>query len=311
MSRSASAPVHVHHAFGLVVRSSWPLPELPPGPVDAAGDVEIVAGPVPERLDDATVSNAFFDVARERMLVRIPGVARYLLEQGRRVVIAAEPDAAEDEVRAFLGTVIFGALLHQREDLVLHGSAVEIGGRAVAFLGFSGLGKSTLAAGFRQRGHAVLTDDLCVVRPRAAGGWEVVPSFPHMKLWLDSLEQLGLSADGLRRIRSKEAKRALPVVENFATTARPLAKLYVLRRSDTVAQAKLMPLDSSARLAALGNQAYRPGMLAGLSGHARHFEQAVVIARALPMSLLVRPPEGFHLEAMIDLVLADLAAPGT
>jgi hypothetical protein len=43
---------------------------------------------------------------------------------------------------------------------VLHGSAVDIGGRAVAFVGASGQGKSTMAAMFCAAGATLVTDDV-------------------------------------------------------------------------------------------------------------------------------------------------------
>lgn len=297
-----------YEAFGLVVRSQMPLPELRAAQAGAVVDVDVECGEVPAELPGASVRNAFFDVAGEDMLIRIAGVARYRLRGGRTVTIAADEGAPEDDVRAFLLTVVCGALLHQRDELVLHGSAVALGGRAVAFLGFSGLGKSTLAAGFRRRGVPVLTDDLCVVRPCAAGGWAIPPSFPHMKLWLDALEKLELSAEGLRRIRQKEEKRALPLRGEFAAAPAPLAKLYVLRRAGDRDRPAVRPLDAAARLAALRNQTYRPGMLEGLAKRPRYFQQALALARDLPMALLVRPAHGFHLDALIELIEADLAA---
>jgi len=47
-----------------------------------------------------------------------------------------------------------------REMAVLHASAVEIAGRAVAFLGTSGVGKTTLAARIAAHGARLVTDDV-------------------------------------------------------------------------------------------------------------------------------------------------------
>lgn len=296
----------LYEAFGLVVRSSCPLPELRALSDGAMAQIEIVLGDVPTELAHAEARHGFFETAGDTLLIRIGGVARYLLRGGTRIVIAPEAGAEGEDVRAFLLTVVFGALLHQRDELVLHGSAVGIEGRAVVFLGYSGLGKSTLAAGFRRRGRVVLTDDLCVVRP-AAEGWSVAPSFPHMKLWLDALAHLELSPDGLRRILHKEEKRALPVRGEFAEKALPLAKCYVLRRAERCAEPVLRPVQGPAKMAALRNQTYRPGMMAALGRQERHFQQAIELARQVPVSLLVRPAQGFHLEALIDLVEAEIA----
>jgi hypothetical protein len=45
----------------------------------------------------------------------------------------------------------------------LHGSAVAIGDRALLILGHSGAGKSTIAAGLRDRGFGFVTDDACAI----------------------------------------------------------------------------------------------------------------------------------------------------
>jgi hypothetical protein len=57
------------------------------------------------------------------------------------------------------GTIV-AFLLALRGQCVLHGSAVEMGGRALAFIGRSGQGKSTMAAIFSASGAALVTDDV-------------------------------------------------------------------------------------------------------------------------------------------------------
>jgi energy-coupling factor transporter ATP-binding protein EcfA2 len=66
-------------------------------------------------------------------------------------------DAALREHRIVSSVV--GTLLAMRGDLVLHASAVAVGGRAVVFCGPTGRGKSTLALALGQAGHPVLGED--------------------------------------------------------------------------------------------------------------------------------------------------------
>jgi hypothetical protein len=53
---------------------------------------------------------------------------------------------------------------------VLHGSTVEMGGNALAFVGESGQGKSTMAALFCAAGASLVTDDVLPLEITAAGG---------------------------------------------------------------------------------------------------------------------------------------------
>jgi len=88
---------------------------------------------------------------------------------------------------------VFGILLHQREEIVLHASAVRVNGRAILFCGASGAGKSTLAAVLAQRGLPLITDDVCAITLSPAGAPMVHSDGLHLKLWAQAIERLDLS----------------------------------------------------------------------------------------------------------------------
>lgn len=296
---------HHHQAFGLGIRSCLRLPELLPNGVGSQAEVEIVYGEVPSELPGALARGVRFQAAKDRLLLIVDGVARYLVESGRRVVIARDPAADDDDIRVFLLGSVFGALLHQRDDLVLHGSAVEIDGHAVVFLGHSGVGKSTLAAAFCQRGHRVLTDDLCVVRPEGGERMVAFPGFPQTKLWLDSLKRLDITAEGLSRIRRKLEKRAVPLVGDFAQEPLPIRKLYLLRPHNKD-EMKLNPAQGPAKFAILKNHTYRFGFLAGIDDKVGHFQQAMQLAQQAPMAVVLRPHSPFRLDELVATIEADI-----
>ena len=298
---------HRHQAFGLRVRSVLPLPELLPADEAGAFDVEVVYGEVPAELANALARGVRFQASRDELLLQVDGVARYLVSGGRRVTISRYPEGDDDDVRVFLLGSVFGALLHQRDDLVLHGSAIAWGGESVAFIGFSGVGKSTLASAFRKRGHAVLTDDLCVVRSRADGRMVAYPGFPQTKLWLDSLKQLDVSAEGLRRIRNKLEKRAVPLGEAFASAPLPVKKIYLLRPNNKE-ELKLTLVQGPQKFTVLKNNTYRFGFLAGIDGKAGHFQQALKLAQQAPLAIVLRPSETFKLDELVAMIEADLRA---
>src|SRR5262249_15929080 len=64
----------------------------------------------------------------------------------------------------------------------LHATAVVVGDQAVAFLGESGHGKSSLAACFLEAGHRLLTDDLLLLQ-EAHGRIIAYPGPPRIKLF--------------------------------------------------------------------------------------------------------------------------------
>lgn len=80
-------------------------------------------------------------------------------------------------------------MLSHRGHLVFHASAVAAHGGAIAFLGASGRGKSTLAAAFATAGQPFLTDEDLVLDLRH-GGYRVRASHPSLRLWDDSRRAL-------------------------------------------------------------------------------------------------------------------------
>ncbi|CAK0744895.1 hypothetical protein CCP1ISM_10051 [Azospirillaceae bacterium] len=150
----------MHHDLTLCgwrVHSDWPLPELLPWHgSDRPVDVWIRRGEVPESLPGIRSGDPLLQVNGEGLArFAIPGVAAYLIREGREITIATRlPDHAPD-VGLFLFGTVFGVLCHQRGVLPLHASCVAFGERAFAFAGVSGSGKSTLAAALVARGGGV------------------------------------------------------------------------------------------------------------------------------------------------------------
>lgn len=304
---AAQLSLHRHTAFGLTIESCLPLPELLPAAEGASADVEIHYDDVPAELPGTLARGVRYQSAPGALRLQVDGVAKYLVRSGRSIAIARDLAADDDDVRLFLLGSAFGALLHQRDDLVLHGSAIAVGELSVGFLGVSGSGKSTLAAAFRKRGYPVLTDDLCVVRPASDGRMMVYPGFPQTKLWLDSLEQLDVLAEDLRRIRNKIEKRAVPLGRDFATVPSAAKKLYLLRPSNKD-ELKLTAVQGPEKFAVIKNYTYRFGFLAGIDDKTGHFQQALRLAQQVPLAIVSRPREPFRLKELADMLEADFRA---
>jgi hypothetical protein len=295
----------LRQAFGLCLRSVVPLPELLPAAPGTPVDVDIVIGEVPEDLTGVVKRGVRFTAAPGNLRLQVDGIASYLIEGGRRIVIAPAAAASDEDVRVFLLGSAMGALLHQRGDLVLHGSAIGWNGEAVVFLGRSGVGKSTLAAAFRRRGYPILTDDLCIVRPDANGRMCAFPGFPQAKLWLDSLRMLDVAPDSLRRVRQELDKRVVPLTDVEQPPPLPVRHLYVLNDHNTD-QFELNELPGAHRFRALKNQTYRFAFLAGADARTSHFQHALGLARQASIGAVKRPKGSFRLDDLVQLIEEDL-----
>ena len=143
------------------------------------------------------------------------------------------PRPNDTDVRLFLLGSVMGALMHQRGRLPLHGSAIRLpDGTAAIFMGPSGVGKSTLAAAFRQRGYVVAADDISLIFTGDDGVPLLQPAYPELKLWAEAAAKIGEDAQTLPRARTQLEKYSLCFHHQFDATPLPLRRLYLLETTE-------------------------------------------------------------------------------
>ncbi len=110
---------------------------------------------------DLTLSLA---TSGDGFLLRFPGLADFVISRDTRRIAAWPPRKPTTRpcIHLLLDQVLPRLLGHLGR-LVLHASAVEVDGRAIAFAGQTGRGKSTLAASLHQAGCPLLCDDALIV----------------------------------------------------------------------------------------------------------------------------------------------------
>ena len=91
---------------------------------------------------------------------------------------AVDPGMAAILVNGYVMTVVLKARGHQ----VLHATAYAAGGRAVALVGSSGMGKSTSGVMACRAGAALVSDDVLRVAPAPGGGWVCWPGTTESRL---------------------------------------------------------------------------------------------------------------------------------
>jgi len=135
----------------------------------------------------------------------------------------------EDLCIYLLGPVM-GFVLRQRGTVTLHASSLSFHGRAIALVGEAGAGKSTTAAALALRGWPVLGEDVCALAD-SAGHYQVLPAYPRVCLWPDSVDFLFSSRDALPLMVAGWEKRFLSLDGSraqFASSPAPLAAIFLL-----------------------------------------------------------------------------------
>lgn len=138
------------------------------------------------------------------------------------------PLTPEDLATYFLGPVM-GFLLRQRHTTSLHASCVQISGQGIAFSGEAGFGKSTTAAALALRGYPVLSEDIVPLK-RNAEQFLVVPGYPRICLWPDSVANLLGTAQALPQLTAVWEKRFLALDgtrAKFCAKEIPLGAIYI------------------------------------------------------------------------------------
>jgi hypothetical protein len=283
-------------AFGLAIESALAIPELAVGAGPPA-DVCIHLGAAPESLKQPRAEGVLYQAAPDEFLLRVPGIARYWVHAGREIVIDREPGDADSEFRVFLLNSVFGALLHQRGILPLHGSAIAGPRGAALFLGQSGCGKSTLAAEFRRRGYRVLADEVCAISLDGNGAPLIWPSYPRLQLWADAAERVGQNLRGAVRLRPAIEKYSVQL-EDYSPDAVAISTIYGLHPGNT-RELSVTPLEGSQKVRELTSNIFRQRFLKGMQTGEPHFPHAGELAARTPVLRVVRP----HL----PYVLNDLA----
>lgn len=284
-------------AYGLGIRSAFPLPELEAGGAPVA--LTIRFGAVDRPVAEAVTSGAVLSAGAEvRFFWKEAGA--FAVRDGREIVVDPVPRADERLLRLYITGPVLAALLRQRGFLVLHATTVTMDGGARVFLGAPRQGKSTLAAILYARGHGVLADDVTAVRVEEHGV-TVLPGIPRLKLWPDAAAALGLALDELPRIHPSLEKRAVRAERGFAAVPLPLTRAYVLASGE---QHDLEPLRPQEALVELIRHSYGASLLR-LAEPAFHFRQCAAVAGRIRLFRLRVQRELSALSALASLVEED------
>jgi hypothetical protein len=259
--------VNEYFVFGGRLRSELEFPDLspasgmdrpdwelrlddsdPPEPVELRGTREVEPGWAYRLF---RVENGF--------LLEYGGTGSYAILSGGREIVwypgprPEDPEILREMARAILLGPVMALALHQSGILCLHGSAVTIGGKAVAFLAPKFHGKSTLALALTAAGARLLTDDLVAID---LGPPPVVrPGVHSVRVMEDVAERLGPRfLEATLNLGFKTTVTNLPR-RDLAWEPAPLAAIYLpvavpeLEENFSVSREALAPVRAAASLA--------------------------------------------------------------
>lgn len=321
--------------FGLTFLSNLPIPGIVPRDsscehpdVTLQWDVSPIASrEIISQPEVLTYSSVFKDDSGEPILkiwdlgggkflrLTYPDGMQFWMDREGTKIWAVWPatSSLEDAASYLLGPVL-GLILRLRGTTCLHASAVEMHGRALIFPGEEGAGKSTTAAALARRGHAVLSDDVVALVERD-GAFYVLPAYPYLSLWEDSVKMLYGAENALPAFSSNFDKRMLSLAAHdlrFEKQALPLAAVFLLgNRSGEDRAPWIETLNLRENLVSLVVNSYATNLLeSGM--REREFVLLGRMAAAVPVRRLHAHEDPQRIDALCQLIedtFSDLELP--
>jgi hypothetical protein len=229
----------------------------------------------------------YWQMNQDEFAMQVEGVGNFYACKGNDIEYSPHPDVSDEEVQLYLSGSVYGAILHQRRILPMHGSCFATLGKGVMLCGESGAGKSALTAALSLDGCIFLTDDVTPVIFNSHIPNIVVFS-DRIKLWEDTLEQLNLDKSGLKRI-SPETDKYYFSIDKSAAGLVPLNIIYLLEIHDQK-ESIFSELTGSDRFSSLHNEIYRREFLNGMPDNETiYFRNLVDISNNVKIFSVKRP----------------------
>jgi hypothetical protein len=287
-----------YFGYGLSIRSHFQLSELPTTGTSAE-DVSIKVGHF-----YSAPSNGRGRIGRDQTFwCYVPGAGKFLVPSEREIVVCPIPEVEERLLaHCILG---FGVpmLLHERNHLILHASAVEINGKVIAFLGGCGGGKSTMAAALHALGYNIVADDVLCVDFKGETNLSILPGFPFLKLHHQSATILADRVESLPRVHSMDPRFIYRQSEGFSLEPIPLGCIYLLARGKKI---RVEPMTPREGFQTLISHSQASGLVKDTVKEALHFQQCAEVAAAVPLRQLKRDLTLSTISKVTDAILQDL-----
>lgn len=293
-------------AYGMTIESDLALPELEPSITPGPADLRIVLRPSSQIWSDLQTTD--FRFSPEGHLLAWPRVGAFTITGGDLITIDPYPGVDDQLLRMPLLGPVLANILHDRGRLVLHASAVRVGGGCVILLGDKGAGKSTTAAALVAAGHQLMTDDVVALNLADADRILLEPGFPQMKLDLQLPAAAGVrDAFDLPSPAKGFPKALRRLTAGFSQEAAPPCRIYVLERGQ---DASSEPLGGEKALSALMRFSYMTrfgGRLQHPLQAAAHFRHCATTANSVEVRRLTAPTGVERLGELVQVVEDDVA----
>lgn len=267
-------------------------------------DVEVRKVSEPRRVSGPLYSESYWQMNQWEFAMQVESVGNFYACDGTEVEYAPADGAGKNEIELYLNGSVYGAILHQRKILPLHGSSFRYKGVTVLVCGDTGAGKSSLTAAFCLEGAEFLTDDVTPVILKEGNPYILALS-DRIKLWGDTLKQLEKEVEGLINIYRRTDKFYLPMERARGDFFRP--DLVLMVEVKEIGAVDFREISGADRFAVLRGEIYRPEYLLGMpENEPLYFRVLLKLADRNRMIRITRPA-GIRISDLYNSIIEYLA----
>jgi hypothetical protein len=239
-----------------------------------------------------TINGALLDlphlkVSENKFYMNAHNIGQFYAEHGSNIVINPQEGIDQKSIDLILNGSVFGAILHQKKILPLHGSSFTLNGKGITICGNSGLGKSSVTIAFCQNGGRFISDDITPLKI-SSNSVSIISTSNYIKLWDDTLQKLHIEAEGLEKIRPSINKfYFLP--QGQIPSEQNLDMLFILSKhnKDEFVVNKLTGME---KYNALRDQIYRKLYLKGMpETQKKYFQDLILLTNQIEVIAITRP----------------------
>ncbi len=252
-------------------------------------DVKIEISDSRKVVENPLYDDGFFRLNQNEFSMEVEDVGSFYASGGNYISLVLNPEVSIANIELYLNGSTYGAILHQRKIMPMHGSCFVYDNMGIMLCGESGAGKSSLTAAFVIDGNDFLTDDVTPVlfSNNQALIWTMSD---RIKLWEDSLKQLNQSKADLHKIHPETEKFYYPL-ESYKESTFMLNHIFLLEKRDR-SNIDFQEIEGAEKIMALRKEIYRLEYMQGMpENEAYYFKNLVEMSKNITITKLYRPKD--------------------